>query len=177
MSATPIADRCIKLSTHHAIHIQSLAVEWPYWKAQWLPTWHCHRMPPFQQVRQISAMLELPRSTLSAVIVKWKRLGATAQPQSGRPHKLTEWDWRVLKSVACENRLSSVATLTSEFQTISGRNVSTRTVWRFTKWVSMAENITMRNVLRRPVWCKARRHWTLEQWKCVLWSDESRFTI
>ncbi|CDQ57697.1 unnamed protein product [Oncorhynchus mykiss] len=26
---------------------------------------------------------------------------------------------------------------------------------------------------RRLEWCKARRHWTLEQWKCVLWSDES----
>ena len=25
--------------------------------------------------------------------------------------------------------------------------------------------------------CEAHRHWTLEQWKHVLWSDESRFTI
>ena len=25
--------------------------------------------------------------------------------------------------------------------------------------------------------CKARRHWTLEQWKRVLWSDESSFTF
>ena len=73
-----------------------------------------------------TALLELPRSTLSAVIVKWKRLGATtAQPQSGRPHKLREQNRRVLK-----NRLSSVATLTAKFQTASGRNVSTRTVRR-----------------------------------------------
>jgi hypothetical protein len=26
-------------------------------------------------------------------------------------------------------------------------------------------------------WCTAHRHWTLEQWKHVLWSDESRFTL
>uniref|UniRef100_A0A8C7U9B2 RNA helicase n=1 Tax=Oncorhynchus mykiss TaxID=8022 RepID=A0A8C7U9B2_ONCMY len=26
-------------------------------------------------------------------------------------------------------------------------------------------------------WCQAQRHWTLEQWKRVLWSDESLFTI
>ena len=31
--------------------------------------------------------------------------------------------------------------------------------------------------MRRLEWCKAQRHWTLEQWKRVLWSDESRFTI
>jgi hypothetical protein len=37
--------------------------------------------------------------------------------------------------------------------------------------------ITMCNAKRRLEWCKARRHWTLEQWKLVLWSDESRFTI
>ena len=37
--------------------------------------------------------------------------------------------------------------------------------------------ITMRNAKRWLEWCKARHHWTLEQWKRVLWSDESRFTI
>jgi hypothetical protein len=57
-------------------------------------------------------------------------------------------------------------------------------VGSFIKWVSMAEQphahkpkITMRNVECRLEWCKARRHWTLEQWKGFLWSDESRFTI
>ena len=48
-----------------------------------------------------------------------------AQPQSGRPHKLTERDHRVLKRVV---RLSLVATLTTKFQTASGSNVITRTV-------------------------------------------------
>ena len=81
--------------------------------------------------RQISVLLELPRSTVSAVIVKWKRLGATtAQPQSGRPHKLTERDRRVLKRVAWKKHLSWVATLTTEFQTDSGSNVSTSNVRR-----------------------------------------------
>ncbi|KAK6302769.1 hypothetical protein J4Q44_G00271240 [Coregonus suidteri] len=37
--------------------------------------------------------------------------------------------------------------------------------------------ITMRNAKRRLEWCKARRHWTLEWWKRVLWSDELSFTI
>ena len=36
---------------------------------------------------------------------------------------------------------------------------------------------TMHNAKLRQEWCKARRHWTLEQWKLVLWSDESRVTI
>ena len=45
-------------------------------------------------------MLELPQSTVRAVIVKWKRLGATtAQQRSGKPHELTERDHQVLKRV------------------------------------------------------------------------------
>ena len=83
----------------------------------------CHHFN--KSVRQISALLELLWSTVSTVILKWKRLGATtAQPRSGRPHKLTEHDCRVLKHVVQKNRLLSVVTLTTEFQTDSGSNVS-----------------------------------------------------
>ena len=37
--------------------------------------------------------------------------------------------------------------------------------------------ITMRNAQRRLEGGKAHHHWTMEQWKRVLWSVESRFTI
>ena len=46
-----------------------------------------------KSVCEMSALPELPRSTVGAVIVKWKGLGATtSQLRSGRPHKLTERD-------------------------------------------------------------------------------------
>ena len=125
----------------------------------------CHL--PNKSVCQISALLELPRSSVCAVSMMWKRLGATtAQPGSGRPHKLTEWDRRVL---------TRIATLTTEFQTASGSNVSTRTVsWGLHEkgfhGRAAAQThkpmITMRNGKRR-----------LEWWKRVLWSDESCFNI
>ena len=51
ISATAIADRCIKSSTQSCnLHRQTLAVDWLYWRAQWHSTWQCHRMPPFQKV-------------------------------------------------------------------------------------------------------------------------------
>jgi hypothetical protein len=101
--------------------------------------------------------------------VKRKSLGVTtAQPWSGRPHKLTERDHRVLKRVACKNCLSSVATLTTKFLSASGRNVSTRTVRRelhvmgFHGWAAAQKPKIAKLWLER---CKARCHWTLEQWK------------
>ena len=46
-----------------------------------------------------------------------------AQLRSGRPHK-----WGPLSAEARKNSLSSVTTLTTEFQTASGGKVSTKTV-------------------------------------------------
>ena len=112
----------------------------------------------------MSSLLELPRLTVSAVFVKWKRLGATtAQPRSGRPHKLTELDRRVLKRIACKNNLFSVATLTTEFQTASASNIRTITVPRELHEIGLhgrsaahKHKITMNNV----------------KLLLVLWSDE-----
>jgi hypothetical protein len=66
----------------------------------------------------------------------------------------------------------------------SGSNVSTRTVSRELhemdfdcRAAAHKPKIIMRNAKLRLEWCKARRRWTLEQWKRVLWSDESCFTI
>jgi hypothetical protein len=132
-----------------------------------------------KSVNQISALLELPQSTVSAVIVKCKHLGATtAQPRSGGPHKLTERDRRGLKHVktACPQLQHSLQSSKLPLKAIHficklhemdfhGRAAAHKS------------EITMRNAKHWLEWCKARCHWTLEQWKCVLWSDESCFTI
>ena len=49
------------------------------------------------------------------------------------------------------------------------------------EWVSMVTAskpyITKCNAKCLMQWCKARRHWSLEQWRCAIWSDQSRFSI
>jgi hypothetical protein len=86
----------------------------------------------------------------------------------------------VLNHVARKNSLYSVTTLTTKFQTASGSNISTRTVHLklnemgfHGRAVAHKPKITTHNAKRRLEWCKARRHWTLEQWKRVLWGNES----
>ena len=53
---------------------------------------YCDRMQPVQQVQlEISLLLNIPNSTVSGIITKWKHLGTRATlPQSGRPRKMTE---------------------------------------------------------------------------------------
>ncbi|CAI9562857.1 unnamed protein product, partial [Staurois parvus] len=51
-----------------------------------------------KSIHEISLLLNIPRSTVSSIITKWKKLGITGtQPQSSRPHKMTERDQRMLK--------------------------------------------------------------------------------
>ena len=89
----------------------------------------CHMCK--KSVREISALLNLPRSTVSAVILKWKRGGiTTALPRSGRPHRLKEEDRQLLEKVALEGCLTSIKAIAAEFQSASGSNVSFSTVRR-----------------------------------------------
>ncbi|CAI9542443.1 unnamed protein product, partial [Staurois parvus] len=51
-----------------------------------------------KSIHEISLLLNIPRSTVSGIITKWKQLGTTAtQPQSGRPRKMTERGQHMLK--------------------------------------------------------------------------------
>ncbi|CAI9577680.1 unnamed protein product, partial [Staurois parvus] len=44
-----------------------------------------------KSIPEISLLLNIPRSTVTGIIAKWKQLGTTAtQPPSGRPCKMTE---------------------------------------------------------------------------------------
>ncbi|CAI9567565.1 unnamed protein product, partial [Staurois parvus] len=51
-----------------------------------------------KSIRDISWLLNIPRSTVSGIITKWKQLGITAtQPPSGRPRHMTGRGQRMLK--------------------------------------------------------------------------------
>jgi hypothetical protein len=76
ISATSIADRCIKFNTQLCnLHKQTLAVEWPYWRAHWLSTQHRHSQQVNSSYFCQSYPGQLPWSTVRAVIVKYKYLG------------------------------------------------------------------------------------------------------
>ncbi|CAI9621309.1 unnamed protein product, partial [Staurois parvus] len=58
-----------------------------------------------KSIREISLLLNMPRSALSGIITKWKQLGTTAtQPRSGRPRKMTDWSQCMLKCIVRRSR-------------------------------------------------------------------------
>ena len=43
-------------------------------------------------------------------------------------------------------------------------------------WHARSHLFQQKNEAARLAWCKAHENWTTEQWRKVLWSDESTFT-
>ncbi|CAI9532902.1 unnamed protein product, partial [Staurois parvus] len=79
-----------------------------------------------KSIHEISLLLNIPRSTVSGVITKWKQLGTTAtQPRSGRSHKMTERGQRMLKRTVCRSRQLSAESIAKDLQTLCGLQIST----------------------------------------------------
>ena len=69
-------------------------------------------------------------------------------------------------------------------QSSSSRHISTSTVQRRLCESGLCGQIAAKKTLlrksnkqKRFVWAKKHKEWTLDQWKSVLWSDESKFEI
>ena len=74
--------------------------------------------------------------------------------------------------------------VTENFNGGHGMNVSQSTVHRNLLRMGLRSRRPVRVPMMNPVhhqrrlqWASERRNWTLEQWKKVAWSDESRFLL
>ncbi|CAI9558705.1 unnamed protein product, partial [Staurois parvus] len=77
-----------------------------------------------KSIRDISWLLNIPRSTVSGIIIKWKQLGTTAtQPPSERGQ-------RMLKRTVLRSRQLSAGSIAKDLQTSCGLQISTTTVRR-----------------------------------------------
>ncbi|CAI9563822.1 unnamed protein product, partial [Staurois parvus] len=121
-----------------------------------------------KSIRDISWLLNIPRSTVSGIITKWKQLGTTAtQPPSGRPRHMTERGQCMLKCTVHRSHQLSAESIAKDLQTWCGLRIST-TVRRelhgmgfHGRAAASKPSITKCNAKCRMPWCKARRHWTL----------------
>ncbi|CAI9580232.1 unnamed protein product, partial [Staurois parvus] len=82
----------------------------------------CHK-----SIHEISWPLNIPRSTVSVIITKWKQLGTTTQPGHGRPCKMTERGQRMLKRTLLRSRQLSAESIVKDLQTSCGLQISTTT--------------------------------------------------
>jgi hypothetical protein len=128
---------------------------------------------------------KLPKSMVGDVIVKWKHEHTTTmKPWPGRPRLMTYRNHRPLKVMVHETRQTSRETITHEFPSAMNCPASTMSMRQALRGMGFhgraaahKPNISPVNAKRRLKWCKERRHWTVDNWKRVIWSDESCYTM
>ncbi|CAI9579444.1 unnamed protein product [Staurois parvus] len=97
---------------------------------------------------------------------------------------MTELGQRMLKRTVRRCRQLSADTIAKDLQTSCGLQISTVTACKKHNGIGFHGRaaaskpyITKCNTKRQMQWCKVHRHWTLEQWRCVPWSEESCFSV
>jgi transposase len=135
--------------------------------------------------RDIEVKTGHPKSTIHDTIERYRETGAgTSRPRSGRPPILTDRDKRHIVRIVRSNRQQSAKQLQHNFVQSSGTVASLSTVKRalheagyHSRVAARKPLISAKNRRDRMQWCKRHKEWTDEQWKKVIWSDESRFTL
>jgi hypothetical protein len=81
----------------------------------------------------------------------------------------------------CRSHQLSAESIAKDLQTLCGLQISARTVRRELYGMGIHGRASKPYITKCNAKCWlqgwARRHWTLEQWRRILWSDESRFPV
>jgi transposase len=133
----------------------------------------------------ISKKLKIPKTTVYDTIKRHMNSeNVKSAPRSGRPKALNEDDQKKLKDIVINNNRNSAELIQREFTIESGKKVSTKTIRKnlhelkiYSRIAAVKPLLSEKQRLRRLKWCNQRKHWTIKNWKTVIWSDESRFTI
>jgi len=132
----------------------------------------------------ISRDLHVNINTVQKVVSKYQRSGIiTDLPRSGRPHKLDNMDRRHLVRLVQSDDITTSAGLAQFASTQLDVHVCPRTI----RNMLHAEGLHARHTIPKPLlnaahkrerfeFAQAHAHWTVGNWKQVIFSDESLIT-
>ena len=137
-----------------------------------------------QSVRKIAKTFNVSPSAV-------KRYNETVshedRPRKERPRVTSAAEDKFIRVTSLRNRKLTAAQIRDQMnatQSSSSRHISRTTVKRRLRESGLHGQVAARKPLlrrgnkqKRFVWAKKHKEWTLDQWKSVLWSDESKFEI
>jgi transposase len=106
------------------------------------------------------------------------------KPRTGRPHKLTERNKRLIPKLLKKKETKTATAISKSLKIHNNINVSRKTVSRALKSMGYScrikkkkPKLTEKHKKARLAWAKAHESWTSEEWRKVIWSDESKFNL
>lgn len=133
----------------------------------------------------ISQKLGVPASTVYDTIDRYKKTGS-AHPveRPGRPPMLTDRDIRALSRITLNDREATLQEIREEVKGSIGITLSRNTTRKYLNsigWQSCLKCkkpfITDIHAKKRLDWCREHIKWPSDEWRYVIFSDESRFSL
>ena len=135
--------------------------------------------------RRISAKLMIPKGTVESIIKKFKKFGTVHDlPVSGKPRSTTlRMDRHIIAKVNAKPMISAPI-LNAEMKGEYGLVVSNQTIWNRIHEHGLKGRaarkkpfLSKRHIAQRLKWAKEHQSWTANDWKKVLWSDETKINL
>jgi len=135
--------------------------------------------------RKIGTEMNINHSTVDYIIKKYHESGTLInKKRSGRSQITKSQEDIAIVLISKRNRRKTAPEITAEINCTRSKSVSVSTVKRRLQKAGLHGRISMKKPLlsaqnrkKRLTWAREHQNWTLEDWKTVLWTDESKFII
>lgn len=136
-------------------------------------------------IRAIADKLQIKKSTVHLTLRRHEQTGSLADRHRPGPSRVTSRaDDERIKLISKRNRRLTAPEIAAEFNRGRDKAVSVSTVRRRLRAANLHGRIASKKPLlrrgnrqKRLQWAKEHRNWTMEEWKNVVWSDESKFEV
>lgn len=137
------------------------------------------------KVGAIARQMGCNPSTIRRLRRRVQETGSVAdRPRSGPPRVTTDRQDRVIRRAHLRARMKTAISTARETRGTHGRLISSRTVRRRLREGRLRARTPYRGPVltagrreRRLNWARTHRNWTLQRWRGVLYSDESRICL
>ncbi|CAK9818710.1 Transposable element Tcb1 transposase [Anthophora quadrimaculata] len=135
--------------------------------------------------REIARKCKFSRTAIQNIIKKFNETGSVEdKKRCGRPKKLGERQERFLRLQSLRNRAKTSTELAQDLQEATGVSVDSSTVRRSLLKSGLRGCVAIKKSLfrkgnkqKRLQYAREHSNWKIEDWKTVLWTDESKFEL
>ena len=137
-------------------------------------------------ISEVAMKFGFSRTTISRVYSEYRKYGKTSNygHRCGREKTLKERDQRRLSRILKQDRRATLPQIAADLNCGASTSVSVRTVQRtiidmgfWSRRPTRLLLLTVRQKALHLTWARQHRQWTVDDWKHVSWSDESRFQL
>ncbi|GFV18786.1 transposable element Tcb2 transposase [Trichonephila clavipes] len=138
-----------------------------------------------RKITDVARKFDIAHSIVSRLWKSFKTNGMCSRRHGGgRVRSTTPAEDKYIVLSAKRNRRTTAQQVANQFLAASGKQISRKTVARrlrggglYARRPVVCVPLTRQHRTARLQWCRGHHNWTEQDWACVLFSDESRFSL